>query len=90
MSKFCHVLLLGGILLVGACAGYNPNQNALTGAVLGGAAGGVLGHQMNHDKGAYIGGATGALLGGALGTYLDQVRGFDDRMLQPAPKYGYR
>lgn len=58
-----------------ACATNDPNQRAKTGAVIGAVAGGVLGNQVSHARGAPIVGAVvGAIAGGAVGNYMDKQK----------------
>lgn len=56
-----------------ACATDDPNRRAKTGALIGAAAGAVLGNQVSHASGAPIVGAVvGAIAGGAVGNYMDK------------------
>ncbi len=68
------VLRLGVLsvaLSLAACAN-NPYPRTTVGAGVGAVAGGVLGHQLDDDKGRYAGAAVGALVGGAIGNYMDR------------------
>ena len=60
-------------LTVAGCAN-DPNRNTKRGAGIGAVVGGVLGHQVDGDKGRYIGAAVGAIAGGAAGNYMDRQR----------------
>lgn len=63
---------LTAVFTLTACTDPNdPNRRAKTGALLGAAAGAVLGHQISHGSGAYVGAAVGALAGGGVGHYMD-------------------
>jgi uncharacterized membrane protein len=42
-------------------------QAVITGSVAGGAAGALIGHQVDKDKGTWIGGAVGSVIGGLIG-----------------------
>ena len=63
-------LLIGAGSLSG-CAD-NPYQRTATGAAIGAVAGGVLGHQIDDDKGRYVGAALGAAVGGGIGYAMDR------------------
>ncbi|HXH03419.1 MAG TPA: OmpA family protein [Candidatus Competibacteraceae bacterium] len=54
-----------------ACAN-NPYQKTMIGAGTGAVLGGVVGHEIKGERGAYIGAAVGALAGGAVGNYMDR------------------
>lgn len=70
-------------LLLSACATDDPNRRAKTGAVIGGITGGVLGHQMDGDKGRFVGAAAGAITGAAVGHYMDrQERAFEKALAE--------
>ena len=76
------ILLMAGasLLLATACTdpgrvgGYDPNEKARSGALLGGIIGAGVGAVVSDDKakGAIIGGAIGAAGGGVYGSYLDR------------------
>lgn len=77
MKKSISAAVLAVSLALGGCAA-NPTlqqyQYTATGAAIGGAAGALLGHNLEGRKGAYVGGAAGALLGGAVGNQMDRQR----------------
>lgn len=79
-----------GLALLGGCAGYGPNYDPYfhtkTGAVVGGLAGAVIGHQLDDDDGRYVGAAAGAVTGGAVGNYMD--RHYQPGPQRPSPYYG--
>jgi uncharacterized protein YcfJ len=73
-----HILILASassIFLLGNCAqptGPNTQRGAVTGGLLGAAAGGVIGHQSGRGlEGAAIGGAVGAGAGAVHGNARD-------------------
>lgn len=78
MNKKIAVLYLVPALILGAmgCAGpaNQTERGAATGAVLGGLAGAVIGHNSNRRgaEGAAIGAVVGGLLGGAVGNQQDK------------------
>jgi uncharacterized membrane protein YeaQ/YmgE (transglycosylase-associated protein family) len=73
MFKLIKLGALAGCLALSACV--TPEyQYTATGATVGGIAGAVIGHQLDHDHGRYYGGAAGALLGGAVGNSIDSTR----------------
>lgn len=72
MNKILIVAVAAAIAVAG-CAN-DPNRNTKRGAVIGAVAGGVLGHQVDGDKGRFIGAAVGAIAGGAAGNYMDRQR----------------
>lgn len=62
-------------LLLSNCADMGPNtqRGAATGAIIGGTAGGILGHQSGRTlEGAALGAAAGGVAGGAIGNNRDQ------------------
>ena len=65
------VALLIGAGTLSGCAD-SPYQRTATGAALGAVAGGVLGHQIDDEKGRYVGAALGAAVGGGIGYAMDQ------------------
>lgn len=69
--KITAPVLLASTIAISGCAG-DPHQRAKAGAVIGAIAGGVLGHQVDGDKGRYIGAALGAIGGAAAGNYMDE------------------
>lgn len=71
--KHITIIALAATLTVASCAN-DPNRNTKRGAVIGAVAGGVLGHQVDGDKGRFIGAAVGAIAGGAAGNYMDRQR----------------
>lgn len=79
-----RLALIGAITAVALsnCAapvGPNTQRGAVTGGLLGAAAGGIIGHQSGRGlEGAAIGGAAGATAGGVYGNARDQEQ------------YGYR
>ena len=66
--------LVAASLGLGACSYSDPYYHTSAGALLGGATGAVIGHQLDGKDGRYVGGAAGALLGGAVGHYADHQR----------------
>ena len=77
-SKFAS-LIMASALIYGAvgCAGpsNHTESGAGTGAILGGLAGGIIGHNENRRgaEGAAIGVVAGALLGGLFGNQKDKA-----------------
>lgn len=74
-STFLTLAAAGSALLLSNCADMGPNtqRGATTGALIGAAAGGVIGHQSgNALEGAAIGAAAGGVAGGAYGNARDQ------------------
>lgn len=71
-------------LVLSGCADPNfqmsNHQRAAIGTAVGAVAGGVLGHQVDDDKGRYVGAVAGALAGAAIGNYMDNQQ----RQLQQA------
>lgn len=65
------VAIAAATTMVGCTDPDDPNRRAKTGALLGAAAGAVLGHQISHGSGAIVGAAVGALAGGGVGHYMD-------------------
>lgn len=65
------IVSAAAIGMLTACAS-DPHQRAKAGAAIGAIAGAVIGHQIDDDKGRYIGGVIGAIAGGAVGNYMDQ------------------
>lgn len=47
-------------------------QKVAAGAIGGALAGGVIGHQVHHERGRYVGAVLGALAGGAITNYMNQ------------------
>ncbi|WP_020648396.1 OmpA family protein [Solimonas variicoloris] len=72
--KTVRIAVLAAVTVtLAACATDDPNRRAKTGAVIGAVAGGVLGNQVSHARGAPIVGAViGAIAGGAVGNYMDR------------------
>ena len=72
MNTFKKIALVT-ILTTGlaACASDGGISRTGVGAAVGAVAGGVLGHQVDDDKGRYVGALAGALAGGAVGRYMD-------------------
>lgn len=58
--------------LVIGCAADDPHKRAKTGAVIGGLAGAVIGHNTDSKNGKAVGAAVGALTGAAVGNYMDK------------------
>jgi len=82
MKAFRVAVCAAVIGSLSACATDDPNQRAKTGAVIGAIAGGVLGNQVSHAKGAPIVGAVvGAIAGGAVGNYMDKQKAELNRQL---------
>ncbi|MDO5091142.1 MAG: glycine zipper 2TM domain-containing protein [Cardiobacteriaceae bacterium] len=77
MKKMWILPALGAALLAG-CADpnttYGANQHKVIAATTGAVVGGVLGHQMDDDRGRYVGAAVGALAGAALGHQMDNTQ----------------
>ena len=69
------------VTLTGCTDPNDPNRRAKTGAIIGAAAGAVLGHQVSHGSGAYVGAALGALAGGGAGHYMDNQQADFERAL---------
>ena len=70
------VLPLAGAVILSGCSDPNGfqmsnHQRAAIGTAVGALAGGVVGHQLDDDKGRYVGAAAGALAGAAIGHYMD-------------------
>lgn len=71
-----------------SCANQGPgaNQGMATGALLGAAAGGIIGHQSGRAlEGAAIGGIAGGAIGNTYGTAQDQR--YYNPPPQPRPRY---
>ena len=91
-------LLVAALSLNMACAPPgSPHYHTQNGALMGATAGAVIGHQLNHRDGAWVGGATGALLGAAVGSDMDRQdqynRYYDDDSdggYAPPPPNRYR
>lgn len=66
------IALIAGSAVLAGCAADDPNRRAKTGAAVGAIVGGVLGHQIDGDKGRFIGAAAGAMTGAAVGDYMDK------------------
>ena len=74
-STFLTLAAASSALFLSNCADMGPNtqRGATTGALIGAAAGGVIGHQSgNALEGAAIGAAAGGVAGGAYGNSRDQ------------------
>lgn len=65
------VVALATSLVVG-CAADDPHKRAKAGAVIGGLAGAVIGHNTDSKNGKAVGAAVGALTGAAVGNYMDK------------------
>jgi outer membrane protein OmpA-like peptidoglycan-associated protein len=79
-----------GAALAG-CATEGPLGHRETGAVIGAAAGGVIGavaYDRNRTKGALIGAVGGALAGGAVGRYMDDQKRDLEKNLRDEIKLG--
>lgn len=70
MTRLSIVSLLAAAMVLSACAD-DPNRRTKIGAVVGAVTGGVIGHQVDGDKGKYVGAAVGALAGAGVGKYMD-------------------
>ena len=68
-------------VVLAGCAADDPNRRAKQGALVGGLLGGIAGHQVEDDKGRYVGAALGALAGAAVGNYMDQQARELERLL---------
>ena len=69
------IMVLSLVVFAAGCesTGENTKKGAGLGALMGAAAGGIIGHQGGHGwEGALIGGASGAVLGGVVGNNADQ------------------
>ncbi|MDQ2696223.1 MAG: OmpA family protein [Pseudomonadota bacterium] len=71
MRTYWTVPALTAALALSACAN-DPYARTKAGTALGAVTGAVIGHQLDDDKGRYIGAAVGALAGGAVGNYMDR------------------
>lgn len=81
MSTPFRIAILAAALGLGtACAPPGaPYYHTQNGALMGATAGAVIGHQIDHRDGAWVGGAAGALLGAAIGNDMDlQDQRIDD------------
>lgn len=54
-----------------SCASDNPHSQEARGAVIGGIGGAVIGHQLDSDRGRFIGAMIGAITGASVGRYQD-------------------
>ena len=87
MKTAFKVGILAGVFALGACTAYDPYYHTKVGAVTGGVAGGVIGHQLDDDNGRYYGAAAGALLGGSVGNQMDQQQRYYDQRLEEQRRY---
>lgn len=62
------------VLGLAGCADLTNNRDTAIGAGGGGVLGAVIGNQVSHGTGTYVGAALGALAGGAVGHYMDNQR----------------
>lgn len=73
--KKLFVLSAAAAMVLSGCADPNfqmsNHQRAAIGTAVGALAGGVIGHQVDDDKGRYVGAVAGALAGAAIGNYMD-------------------
>lgn len=81
MNHLRALVILVLVVALAGCAADDPNRRAKQGALIGGLLGGVTGHQVEDDKGRYIGAALGALAGAAVGNYMDQQARELERLL---------
>ena len=82
-KKLACITLIPFLITLNGCATDDPNRRAKTGAVIGTVIGGVLGHQVEGDKGRFIGAAVGAIGGATVGNYMDkQQRAFEEALAQ--------
>ena len=73
--------VVASVVLLAGCATDDPNRRAKTGAVVGAAAGAIIGNQTSSRNGRYVGAAVGALTGAAVGNYMDrQQRQLEERL----------
>ena len=85
MPAMQRTILCGALaasLLLGASGAARAQDNTLTGALLGGAAGAGVGYAFGKGKGAAIGGVTGLALGALAGNSIDRRR-------EPPPAQAY-
>ena len=83
MNRLRHALVaaVATLTLAGGCATDDPHRRAKTGAVVGAAAGAIVGNQTSSRNGKYVGAAIGALTGAAVGNYMDgQQRRLEERL----------
>lgn len=81
MNQLRALVVLALVVALAGCAADDPNRRAKQGALIGGLLGGVAGHQVEDDKGRYVGAALGALAGAAVGNYMDQQARELERLL---------
>lgn len=81
MNQLRALVVLALVVALAGCAADDPNRRAKQGALIGGLLGGVTGHQVEDDKGRYVGAALGALAGAAVGNYMDQQARELERLL---------
>ncbi len=92
MPAMQRTILCGAIaaaLLLGASGPTRAQDNTLTGALLGGAAGAGVGYAFGKGKGAAIGGVTGLALGALAGNSIDRRREPPPAQAYYAPPPGY-
>ena len=81
MKKTALVSTFVAIALLAGCATDDPNRQSKSGAAIGAIAGAVLGHQVEGDKGRFVGAAIVAIAGAAVGTYMDdQERELEEQL----------
>jgi len=79
--------LVAASLAVGASGTSRAQDNTLTGALLGGAAGAGVGYAFGKGKGAAIGGVTGLALGALAGNATERSRTTTVYSAPPPPAY---
>jgi surface antigen len=85
MRKTLLCGVLAAALGLGATGTARAQDNTLTGALLGGAAGAGVGYAFGKGKGAAIGGVTGLALGALAGNSIDRSR--ERTYAAPPPTY---
>ena len=84
MNKRVRKLALTTLIscaVIAGCAPEQPLTKRQTGTAIGAVAGAILGHQVDGDKGRFIGAAVGALAGNAAGKYIDdQQRELEEQL----------
>ncbi len=84
MKQKTLVALLTAGLLTG-CANMTPTQKTLLGGATGAVLGGVIGHQIHHKNGRYVGAIIGGLAGAGLANMMNQQEQALNNSLQGTP-----